>query len=142
MENEGKAVLQHLAAVGIQEQIRVVDDKYATFENIASSELQGVSLYYKIAKNWKHKPEGEPAMIKDLYQTYHHESDFIPGADLDVMLRYLYRRKEYVAVGSYFRNLRMAEYEEHPEGYQEDLSETWESYGGRYRTSETRYLVR
>lgn len=121
-DDEGKNLKgsqEHLAALGIQEQIRVVDDKYATFENIASSELHGVSLYYKIAKNWKHKPEGEPAMIKALYQTYHRDSDFIPGIDLDAMLHYLYRKKEYETVGSYFRNRRMTEYEEHPEGYQE-----------------------
>ena len=55
-------------------------------------------------------------MIKQLY---HNCSDFIAGADLDFMLRYLHKKEEYEAVGSHFRNMRMAEYEEHPEGYEE-----------------------
>lgn len=114
-----KASQDHLITLGIQEEIRVIDDKYATFENIAYSELKGISLYYKIAENWVYKEEGEQGMIKQLYQKYHSESDFIVGADLDFMLHYLYRKEEYEAVGSHFRNMRMAEYEEHPEGYEE-----------------------
>jgi len=124
--NEGENLIssqEHVASLGIQEEVRVVDDKYATFENIARSELNGISLYYKIAKNWNYKEEGEPGEIKKLYQKHHSESDFIPGADLDFMLRYLNRKKEYEAVGSYFRNLRMAEYEEHPEGYMDVCNE-------------------
>jgi hypothetical protein len=120
--DEGKNLIvsqKHLNSLGIKEKIRVIDDKYATFENIAYSELNGVSLYYKIAKNWSYKEEGKPGMIKQLYQKYHQCDDFIPDADLDRMLRYLYRKQEYEAVGSYFRNMRMAEYEEHPEGYLE-----------------------
>lgn len=121
-EDEGKNLKvsqEHLASLGIKEEIRVIDDRYATFENIAHSELNGRSLYYKIAENWVYKKEGEPGMIKQFYQKYHSKSDFAPGADLDFMLRYLNRKKEYEAVGSYFRNMRMAEYEEHPEGYEE-----------------------
>lgn len=121
-EDEGKNLKvsqEHLASLGLQEEVRVIDDKYATFENIARSELNGISLYYKIAENWVYKEEGEPGMIKQLYQKYHNCSDFIAGADLDFMLRYLHKKEEYEAVGSHFRNMRMAEYEEHPEGYEE-----------------------
>jgi len=120
--DEGKNLIpsqKHLVSLGVKEKVRVIDDKYATFENIAYSELNGISLYYKIAENWVYKKEGEPSMIKELYQKYHKEDDFVPNSDLDFMLRYIYRKKEYEAVGSYFRNSRMAEYEEHPEGYQE-----------------------
>ncbi|MEF8848882.1 MAG: hypothetical protein V5A68_07085 [Candidatus Thermoplasmatota archaeon] len=35
------------------------------------------------------------------------------------MLRYLFKKDGVEAVGSYFRNQRMLEYEEHPEGYLE-----------------------
>jgi len=121
-EDEGKNLIpsqEHIASLGLQEAIRVIDDKYATFENIARSELNGVSLYYNIAENWIYKEEGEQWMIKELYQKYHNENDFISGVDLDFMLRYLFRKDEYEAVGSFFRNSRMAEYEEHPEGYME-----------------------
>ena len=57
--------------------------------------------------------------LKKAYQKYRQDGDFLVGADLDFMLRYLYKKKEFEAVGSYFRNMRMAEYEEHPEGYLE-----------------------
>jgi len=69
-EDEGKNLKvsqEHLAFLGITEEIRVIDDKYATFENIACSELKGISLYYNIACNWVYKKEGEPGMIKQLY---------------------------------------------------------------------------
>jgi hypothetical protein len=125
-ENEGEHLIssqEHVTNLGLREEIRVVDDKYATFENIARSELNGISLYYKIAKNWNYKEEGDPGEIKKLYQKYHSESDFTPGADLDFMLRYLNRKGEYDSVGAYFRNLRMAEYEEHPEGYMDICNE-------------------
>jgi hypothetical protein len=128
--NEGGQLIpskEHVASLGIQEKVRVVDNKYATLQNIAYCELNGVSLYYKIAKNWNFKEEGKPGEIKKLYQKYHSESDFIPGADLEFMLRYLNRKEEFEAVGSYFRNCRMAEYEEHPEGYLEVCNER----GGR-----------
>lgn len=128
--NEGGHLIpsqEQVVDLGLKEEVRVVDDKYATFENIAYCELNGISLYYKIAKNWTFKEEGKPGEIKKLYQRYHSECDFIPGASLDVMLRYLHRKEEFVAVGSYFRNMRMAEYEEHPEGYLEICNER----GGR-----------
>jgi hypothetical protein len=120
--DEGKNLIvsqEHLATLGIKEVIRVVDDKYASFKNIARSELNGISLYYKIAKNWNYKEEGKLGAIKQLYQKYHFESDFVSGADLDFILHFLYQKREYEAVGSYFRNMRMDEYEEHPEGYLE-----------------------
>ncbi len=65
------------------------------------------------------KPKGEPGVTKKLYQKYHQCEGFIPGADLDFILRYLYKKEEYEAVGSYFWNMRMAEYEGHPESYEE-----------------------
>ena len=124
--NEGEHLIssqEHVASLGMKEKVRVVDDKYATFENIARSELNGISLYYKNAKNWNYKEESKPGEIKRLYQKYHQDDDFIAGADLDFMLRYLYRKEEFEVVGSYFRNLRMAEYEEHPEGYMDICNE-------------------
>jgi hypothetical protein len=121
-EDEGKILIpsqEHVSSLGMKEEIRVVDDKYASFKNIARSELNSISLYYNIAGNWIYKEEGEQGVIKQLYQKYHNEDDFIVGADLDFILRYLYNKEEYEAVGSHFRNNRMAEYEEHPEGYLE-----------------------
>ncbi len=118
--NEGKNLFSSQKTVkklGLKEKTRVVDCKYATLENISHSEINGVSLYYKIAKSWKYKKEGQPPEIKKLYQKYHHKDDFKVNPDLHFMLVHLYHKKEYTAVGSYFRNLRMDECEENPEGY-------------------------
>lgn len=121
-EDEGRNLIpsvDQLRSYGLSEKLRVVDDKYATFENIAYCELRGIQLYYKIANHWIHKKEGEPENIRRLYQRYHQCDDFVVGADFDKILRYLYRKGETEAVGSYFRNQRMSEYEEHPEDYLE-----------------------
>ena len=121
-DDEGKNLISsvnQLHTYGLEENLRVIDCKYATFENIAYCELQGVQLYYKIPDHWTYKKEGELGYIKRLYQRYHRCDDFVVGADFDKILRYLYRKGETEAVGSYFRNLRMLEYEEHPEAYSE-----------------------
>ncbi|MCJ7572575.1 MAG: hypothetical protein MUO82_12005, partial [Candidatus Thermoplasmatota archaeon] len=118
--DEGKNLVpsqKQLATLGLHEVERVADDKYATFENIAHSEINKVSLYYKIAKNWVSKKESKPQKIKRLYQKYHSESDFVTGADVDYMLQYLYKKGEFESVGGYFRNRRMEE--KNSEGYQE-----------------------
>jgi len=120
--NEGKNLIpsmKQIRSYGIHEKIRVVDCKYATFQNIAYSELHGISLYYKIPEHWKYKEEGEPINIKRLYQRYHRFDDFVVNANLDSMLHYLFKKGEVEAVGSYFRNHRMVEYETCPELYLE-----------------------
>jgi hypothetical protein len=114
---------RHLFSFGIKEEERVVDLKYVTYVNIARSESKGVSLYYEVAENWVYNRDGEPGGIKRRYQRYHKSEDFVVGADIDFMIRYLYKKGEHEVVGAYFRNKRMAEYEEHPEGYEEILRE-------------------
>jgi len=100
---------EQVASLGLCEEERIVDDSYATFPNIACSELNNVSLFYKIAKNWVSKEEGDPEEIKRLYQKHHRERDFVVNPSLDFMLRYLNKKKEYEAVGGFFRNKRMEE---------------------------------
>ena len=98
-----------LLNLGLLEEERVVDDKYATFANIACSELHNVSLFYKIAKHWVFKKESTTSEIKRLYQKYHKEDDFQVNPDMDFMLRYLYKKREYEPVGGFYRNQRMEE---------------------------------
>lgn len=100
---------KYLVNLGLREEERVVDDKYATFANIACSEIHDVSLFYKIAKHWIHKKKGIPSKINRLYQKYHKEDDFQVKPDMNFMLRYLYKKGEYESVGGYFRNQRMKE---------------------------------
>ena len=55
-----------LAFLDINEEERIVDDKYATFANIAHSEINGTSLYYKISINWVYNKKGDEKAIKKL----------------------------------------------------------------------------
>jgi len=127
---------KHLVDLGLCEEERVVDDSYATFPNVASSELSNVSLSYKIAKNWVFKEEGDPEEIKRLYQKYHSCDDFVVNQNLDFMLRYLYKKGEYETVGGFFRNKRMEE--KNSEEYKEKCkrrSSHMEGFFGRVKTT-------
>jgi len=130
---------EHLVSLGIQEKERIVDDKYATYKNIAYSEQNGrISLYYKIPKNWVYNKEGNLAEIKKRYQQYHLEKDFVPGADPEYMLQFLLRNGDAEIVGALYRNQRMAEREENPEGYDEKCNERgshMEGFFGRVKTT-------
>jgi len=108
---------KYLAGLGLLEEERVVDDKYASFPNIARSELNKVSLFYKIAKNWVPTKKSDLKKLKQLYQKYHQEDDFVINPSLDFILRYLYKKDEYEAVGGFFRNQRMMESKEKPKDY-------------------------
>lgn len=139
--DEGKNLIssqEQLASLGICEKERIVDDKYATYENISQSEIKGVKMIYKIAKHWVSNPSGDPKEIKRLYQKYHQEDDFIPGADLEFMLCYLNKKDERETVGAYYRNQRMNEAKEQPEEYKKKCTKRgsrMEGFFGRVKTT-------
>lgn len=139
--DEGKNLVpsqEHITSLGIQEKERIVDDKYATYENIAQSETQGIKMIYKMAEHWVSNPDGDPKEIKRLYQKYHQEDDFVTGADLEFMLHYLNEKGEKEAVGAYYRNQRMTEAEEHPAEYEKKCKERrshMEGFFGRVKTT-------
>jgi hypothetical protein len=106
-EDEGKCLKgsqEKLKSLGIEEKERMVDGKYATFENIASSKSKGIDLFFKIAKNWKRESVDEmEKAVRDRYQKYHNEMDFIPTKSISCMLGYLYEKGEHELVGRYYR---------------------------------------
>jgi len=136
-DDEGHCLMwsqEHLVSLGIQEKERIVDLKYATYANIAYSEHHGVSLVYEQAENWVYNQEGDPEEIKRRYQQYHKEKDFVAGANLTFMLRYLYHHGEQQVVGAFYRNQHMKQLEEHPEEIQRKLNERgskMEGFNGR-----------
>jgi len=138
-QDEGQNLIpsqKQLQSLDLQEEKRVVDDKYATFPNIAHSETNQVSLFYKIAKNWVSKKESNPEEIKKLYQKYHKEEDFVVNPDMDFILQYLYKKGEIEPVGGYYRNQRMGE--EKSEEYQEKCrkrSSYMEGFFGRVKNT-------
>ena len=139
--DEGKNLVpsqEQLASLGVQEKERIVDDKYATYENIAQSETHGIKMFYKIAGHWVSNPIGKPEEIKRLYQKYHQEEDFVVGANLDFMLQYLSKKGENEAVGAYFRNQRMNESKEQPKEYNKKCKKRgsrMEGFFGRLKTT-------
>jgi len=139
--DEGKNLVssqEQLASLGIQEKERIVDDKYATYENIAQSETKGTKMIYKIAEHWVSNPLGDPEEIKKLYQKYHQRDDFIADADIKFMLHYLNKIGENEAVGAYYRNQRMKEAKKHPSKYEKKCKERgghMEGFFGRVKTT-------
>ena len=139
--DEGKNLVLsqgYIASLGIQEKERIVDDKYATYENIAQSEIKGTKMIYKIAEHWVSNPNGDPKEIKRLYQKYHQRDDFVADADIEFMLHYLNKTGEREAVGAYFRNQRMKEAKEQPEEYKKKCRERgnrMEGFFGRVKTT-------
>ena len=95
ISDEGQNLIpsqKYLASLGLLEEERVVDDKYASFPNIARSELNNVSLFYKIAKNWVPTKKSDVKKLKKLYQKYHKDDDFVVNPSLDFILRYFYKK--------------------------------------------------
>lgn len=139
--DEGKNLVpsqKYLAGLGLLEEERIVDDKYASFSNIARSELSKVSLFYRIAKNWVSTKKSVPKKLKKLYQKYHQEDDFVINPSLDFVLGYLYKKEEYEAVGGFFRNQRMMESKEKPKDYKEKCNERgarMEGFFGRVKNT-------
>ena len=129
---------KYLAGLGICEEERIVDDKYATFENIARSELNKTSLVYKIAKNWVVTKKSSLKKLKQLYQKCHQDDGFVINPSLDLILRQLYCKEEYEAVGGYFRNQRMTEAKEKPKDYKEKCNKRgarMEGFFGRVKNT-------
>ena len=129
---------KYLADLGLCEEERVVDDKYASFSNIARSELNKVSLFYKIAKHWVPTNKSSLKKLKQLYQKYHHEDDFVVNPSLEFILRYLYKKEEYEAVGGFFRNQRMTESKEKQKDYKEKCNKRgvrMEGFFGRVKNT-------
>jgi len=139
--DEGKNLVpsqEQIASLGVQEKERIVDDKYATYENIAQSETKGTKMIYKIAEHWVSNPSGDPEEIKRLYQKYHQRDDFVAGGDIDFILHYLNKMGESEAVGAYFRNQRMNEAKEQPKEYGKKCKERgsrMEGFFGRVKTT-------
>ena len=139
--DEGKNLVpsqEQITSFGIHEKERIVDDKYATYENIAQSETKGTKMIYKIAKHWVSNPNGDPEEIKRLYQKYHQEDGFVAGAELEFMLHYLNKKGERETVGAYYRNQRMNEAQEQPKEYKKKCKERgsrMEGFFGRVKTT-------
>jgi hypothetical protein len=139
--DEGKNLVpsqEQLASLGIQEKERIVDDKYAIYENIAQSETNGTKMIYRIAEHWVSNPSGSPKQIKQLYQKYHQNDDFVAGAELEFMLHYLNKKGECEAVGAYYRNQRMKEAKKQPKEYNKKCKvrgSRMEGFFGRVKTT-------
>ena len=125
-EDEGKNLipsLEHLGTMDISPVEHKVDGSYATFENIAWTEIHNIHLIYRVQDNWVEKPDIDEAVVKKVYQRYHARHDFRVGATLGFMLRYLLEMEEYELVGNFFRNQIMAlggkALELHNESYKE-----------------------
>ena len=119
-EDEGKCLIPSLEKMNerdIHPTLMVVDDKYASYRNIAHAGLHNIELNYKIAKGWKYNNKGSEKELKRRYQKYHRKDDFVVNADINYILWFLYKHEDYKYAGAYYRNLAMKEYSDNPEEY-------------------------
>ena len=110
-EAEGKNLIpsqEHLQDMEIHSKEHKVDGSYATFENIAWTEIHNTHLIYRVQDNWVEKPDIDETMIKKHYQRYHARNDFRVNANLGFILRYLLERGKHELVGNFYRNQIMA----------------------------------
>jgi hypothetical protein len=120
-DDEGKELipqLQELKGCGIQVKEDFVDGKYATIENIAHAEIiEGTRLQYDIAYNWIYNYDATFSAIKEEYQKFHTEPDFMVNASEELMMTYLVKKECCENVGYMLRNQHIAAKEECPDGY-------------------------
>jgi hypothetical protein len=119
-EDEGKCLkpsLEELSRAGMKVERDWVDGKYATFENIAYLGTKLIEANYPINRGWQYNFEVNDKHLEEIYQRHWKDKDFRPSASIDYILSFLDRKGLHKIVGSYFRNMKMAEYEECPDCY-------------------------
>lgn len=119
-EDEGKCLIQSLEKLDeldIHPTLMVVDDKYASYRNIAYTGVHKVELKYRIARGWKYNNKGTEKELQKRYQKYHNEPGFVVNADIDYILWFLYEHGDSEYVGAYYRNIAMDENDDNPDGY-------------------------
>jgi len=125
-EDEGADLVpaqEHLRSLEMEPAEWKVDGKYATYENIAKSEVEGTHLVYKVQRGWVYNPKGDTNEIMRLYQKCWKEENFKVDADMDYMLRSLLDHGESEAVGAYFRNVQMKRAEHEAKEIAEECGE-------------------
>jgi len=117
-DDEGKDLIpaqEHLRNMDIKPEEWKIDGKYATYENIAGSELNNTHLINEIQERWVYNPKGSEREIKRLYQKHWEDPDFKVDPNMKYMLNFLSDHGETEAVGAYYRNMRMKKAEDNPQ---------------------------
>lgn len=119
-EDEGKCLkpsMKELSRAGVKIERGWVDGKYATFENIAYMGTKKIEANYPINSGWQYKFEVSDKRMEEIYQRHWQDEKFRPSAHMGYILSFLDRKGLHKIVGSYFRNMKIAEYEECPDCY-------------------------
>ncbi|MEW6070918.1 MAG: hypothetical protein AB1485_09895, partial [Candidatus Thermoplasmatota archaeon] len=114
-EDEGKCLSsskEKLNSLGIEPEQWWFDGKYATYENIALCNTDRIETHYPISVSWQYRKDTTIKEIKRQYHKLWKKPDYIPNANLDYILKFLVNHGKHELVGAFFRNDRLAEYEE------------------------------
>jgi hypothetical protein len=125
-EDEGRGLIpaqDKLHQLKIKPEEWKIDGKYATYKNIAKSELKNTHLIYKIQNGWIYNPKGSEKEIKRLYQKHWKDPEFKVDPDTSYMLNFLLAHGETEAVGAYYRNIRMERAAKDPEEIAKECGE-------------------
>jgi hypothetical protein len=108
--------LQHL---GIAVEEVIGDQHYGTFNNWARLNIEhGIKTYFNLSKNDTYRHDGTPARLRKQYNSMWRETDYVPEASLEYILKFLLAHGVVDSVGAYFRNQWFELKERDPEKWQ------------------------
>jgi len=107
--------LEKFKKINIHCKLNKVDNGYSDLENIAHAKMKyNTDLHYRIQENWVMRMDGTEEEIKRIYQKHWQDENFRVTDDIDYMLRFLYNIGYFEAVGAYYRNQKMLDYQNEP----------------------------
>lgn len=112
-------LIRKLQRLGIAVEEIIGDHHYGTFNNWARLNIEyGIRTYFNLSKTDTHRYDGDPSRLRKQYNSMWRESDYVPEADLEHILRFLLSHSVIDQVGAYFRNQWLELKERDPEKWQ------------------------
>jgi hypothetical protein len=98
-------LIMKLQRLGIAVDEVIGDQHYGTFNNWARLNIEhGIKTYFNLSKNDTYRYDGTPARLRKQYNSMWRETDYIPEASLENILKFLLAHGVIDSVGAYFRN--------------------------------------
>jgi hypothetical protein len=113
-------LIRKLQSLGICVEEVIGDQHYGTLSNYARLNVEfEIKTRFNLSKRDTWRKDGESQSVLELYNSMWRESDFVPNADFNQMLKFLLSHNQSEAVGSYFRNEWLEIKKRRPKQWQE-----------------------
>ena len=112
-------LIMKLQRLGIAVDEVIGDQHYGTFNNWARLNIEhGIKTYFNLSKNDTYRYDGTPTRLSKQYNSMWRETDYVPEASLEHILKFLHAHGVIDSVGAYFRNQWFELKERDPEKWQ------------------------